>query len=536
MSLIQVSSATMAFATAGTLRQTIHCFRMSLCLHVVAAVSQDVQASFYPWSFTIFLDAPVVAFPSPPQQWLWYPPVRTRGRPGANLFPPGSLQISIAEIPPFTTGHSGQQLAPRSLALPTTHTRIVAGLVPHPDLTIRLSKLYPIDPRLYGNEDAAFITTLAWLNLILRFRVPLAPDGTEDKELVFYSELHTALMKHLADHHLSLSEKRPASAPDRPMPAATDSAGLNTWHVLHLLDYLWTALAVGIKPRPGFRRKLSSAPIAWYDFKISALKVETVWSSLSDTVNPGGAFYFISFKHYPLEGPLPHQSPIIAHKWFPLHLQHALGDLDDEFFRCLPTCPSGDTPSNVTTTLASGHSELFILDGAINSDQEEDQVQQAVAHSIADAASGSTSTPGAGPSRPSCPLPPPPMAGIHPRSLSHTPPPSMRRRLNPIDLTASPPPAGRGVVPVVYGSLMSWIIDMRTNLSRTHFAVTAPTVDDAVHTLLQHFESFFGDPPYVPENKTNKVIIEQLGQFGLFAKDGSWKSGGSIGEGVGRTT
>ncbi|KAJ6607751.1 hypothetical protein B0H10DRAFT_1956004 [Mycena sp. CBHHK59/15] len=233
-----------------------------------------------------------------------------------------------------------------------------------------LCELYPIDPRLYGNEDAAFITTLARLNLILRFRVPLAPDGTEDKELVFYSELHTTLMKHLADHHLSLSEQRPASAPDRPMPAATDSTGLNTWHALRLLDYPWTALAVGIKPRP-------------------ALKVKTVWSSLSDTVNPGGAFYFISkgtilrvgfprstysgFKHYPLEGPLPHQSPIIAHKCFPLHLQHALGDLDDEFFRCLPTCPSSDTPSNVTATLASGHSELFILDGAIKSDQEEDQ-------------------------------------------------------------------------------------------------------------------------------------------------------------------
>ncbi|KAJ6617338.1 hypothetical protein B0H10DRAFT_1948416 [Mycena sp. CBHHK59/15] len=436
----------MALATAGTLTRTIHRFRMSLCLHVVAALSQDVQASFYP-----------------PQQWLWYPPARTWGRPGANLFPPGSLQISIAEIPLFTTDHSGQQPAPRSLALPTTHTQIVAGLqelafVIWPSAMsaqfaeLECPELYPIDPQLYGNEDAAVITTLARLNLILRFRVLLAPDGTEDKELDFYSELHTALMKYLADHHLSLSEQCPASAPDRPMPAATDSAGLNTWHVLHLLDYLWTALAVGIKPRPGFRCKLSSAPIAWYDFKISALKVKTVWSSLSDTVNPGGAFYFIS------KGTI---------------LRHALGDLNDEFFRCLPTCPSGDMPSNMTATLASGHSELFILDGAINSDQEEDQVQQAVARSIADAVSGSSSTPGAGPSRPSRPLPPPPMAGIHPRSLSLTPSATFRE-------------------------LLWW-------------------------------------PPYVPENETNKVIVELLGQFGLFAKDGSWKSGGSIGEGVGRT-
>ncbi|KAJ7762450.1 hypothetical protein B0H14DRAFT_3165643 [Mycena olivaceomarginata] len=79
--------------------------------------------------------------------------------------------------------------------------------------------LYPLDPRLFGNEDAHFITTLNRFNLILKFKVPLAPDGTEDREFIFYSQLHDAVMQHFTDHNLRFSAPSPSSALQEPMPS-----------------------------------------------------------------------------------------------------------------------------------------------------------------------------------------------------------------------------------------------------------------------------------------------------------------------------
>jgi hypothetical protein len=61
---------------------------------------------------------------------------------------------------------------------------------------------------------------------------------------------------------------------------------------MRLSSYPWTTLALGIKPKLGFRRKLADASIAWYDFKIASLATR-IWSSLPDPVNPGGVLYFL---------------------------------------------------------------------------------------------------------------------------------------------------------------------------------------------------------------------------------------------------
>jgi hypothetical protein len=95
----------------------------------------------------------------------------------------------------------------------------------------------------------------------------------------------------MAENKLRFTET-PGQSASLPMPSAEDHAKLNTWHALQLLSYPWTVVALGQKPRPGFRRKISTATIPWYDYRISALTAK-VWTSLPDTVNPGGVVYFI---------------------------------------------------------------------------------------------------------------------------------------------------------------------------------------------------------------------------------------------------
>lgn len=155
-------------------------------------------------------------------------------------------------------------------------------------------ELYTNDPRLFGNEDAHFITTLNRFNLILKFKVPVAPDGGEDGEFIFYSQLHDAVMQHFTDHNLRFSAPSPSLAPPEPMPSVVrDHDAHNAWHALRLLAYPWTLVGLGNKPTRGFRRKLHAAATAWFDFKVLSLRLRALWSSMPDTVNPGRAIYFI---------------------------------------------------------------------------------------------------------------------------------------------------------------------------------------------------------------------------------------------------
>ncbi|KAF7348819.1 hypothetical protein MVEN_01401900 [Mycena venus] len=417
-------------------------------------------------------------------------------------------------------------------------------------------ELHPTDPRLFGDEDAAFLTAMHRFNLIFTFKVPLGPDGNEDKELVFYDSLNSSLVDYMAEKKLCFTET-PDQSPTPPRPSAEDYASLNAWHALQLLSYPWTIVALGNKPRAGFRRKLIAGTVPWYEYRISALGTKT-WSSLSDTVNPGGVIYFIGKlmnplfllthahnasapKYGPVEGPIPDRLPKLPHMCFALHLQHALGELDSAFLECFPACPSGNvTANNALPVVSLPRSQLpasapgsqsLLIDSAIDSDQEEEQLQQAIALSMnTDLPS---STPVAGPSH--RPLPQPPVPAIRPRSASDSSPPASRtrRRLNPRTTTRSPSPE---ILHYSYRTVLAWGDAVRRQLSTALFRVTAPTTDDAVHALLIHFGSFFGGPPYeVAEDAVDAVTIEPSGEFAPLALTTSWKCGESLGPGVGRT-
>lgn len=172
---------------------------------------------------------------------------------------------------------------------------------------VQYPDLYPIDPRLFGSEDATFFSILRQFRLLLTFKVSLAPDGTEDKELIFYAELNTSIAEHMAEHGLHFSGQNPLTSVTPIMPAGADSTTLNEWHAMRLLGFAWTTLMLGNKPKPGYRRKLSAASIPWYDFKIAALSTKQ-WSTLNDTVNPGGVCYFIGKLILPFSCHIPRSS------------------------------------------------------------------------------------------------------------------------------------------------------------------------------------------------------------------------------------
>ncbi|KAJ7200758.1 hypothetical protein GGX14DRAFT_400367 [Mycena pura] len=404
---------------------------------------------------------------------------------------------------------------------------------------VQYPDLYPIDPRLFGSEDATFFSILRQFRLLLTFKVSLAPDGTEDKELIFYAELNTSIAEHMAEHGLHFSGQNPLTSVTPIMPAGADSTTLNEWHAMRLLGFAWTTLMLGNKPKPGYRRKLSAASIPWYDFKIAALSTKQ-WSTLNDTVNPGAP------KFGPLKGPLPGGSKTDIHMCFALHFQHALGEFGtDDPIACLDICPPGAsftaTPSASSGSRvpsmesATGGSRVPLFDSAAtDSDQEEEQVRQAIALSMIQVSSSSSTT-GDGPSR--RPLPQRPTTNIRPRSQTISPPPSIRRRLNPtsIELRRSPSLVLVEAALPMYRTIRAWYLALDAKLSTIPFAITAPTTEAAVNALLQHIESFFGGEPYEADSGVDSVVIEPLGEYGPLTVDRSWKcfSNGSIGPGVG---
>ncbi|KAJ7739630.1 hypothetical protein B0H14DRAFT_3515761 [Mycena olivaceomarginata] len=413
-------------------------------------------------------------------------------------------------------------------------------------------ELYPTDPRLVGSESAILLTVFEKYQLLFDFTLPSKPDGGEDKDLTFYAQLHERLTQHMADHHLHFSGSGVSPSMAALPPAGAPTAQLNRWHASRFESLPWIILAPGIKPKPGFHRKISATPISWYQFSGAHLTPRNHWTPLVDAINPNGLVYFIGPKHGPLKGPL--QGQTVPHMCFPLRIQHELEDMfmpgmtqiADE---CLDSCPSDSgspLPSpRIGAQAASGVGLPVFCTAATDSDEERDQLRHAIELSLAAASSSALAE--AGPSR--RPLPAPPV-NRRPRSPGHhsLSPPYTRRRLDPvIDLrSVSPSPVRpstsrqlmRTPSPEVtrrsFRNLTSWVLAMQLLLSRTASSVTAPSVEAAVHALLIHFESFFGGDPYIPCYESDAVVIEPSSQLGLFARRSSWKSGDALGPGVRR--
>ncbi|KAJ7754753.1 hypothetical protein B0H14DRAFT_2635380 [Mycena olivaceomarginata] len=376
-------------------------------------------------------------------------------------------------------------------------------------------ELYPTDPRLVGSESAILLTVFEKYQLLFDFTLPSKPDGGEDKDLTFYAQLHERLTQHMADHHLHFSGSGVSPSMAALPPAGAPTAQLNRWHASRFESLPWIILAPGIKPKPGFHRKISATPHL------------LLFACHSRTPGP---------KHGPLKGPL--QGQTVPHMCFPLRIQH---ELEDMFMQgmtqiadeCLDSCPSDSgspLPSpRIGAQAASGVGLPVFCTAATDSDEERDQLRHAIELSLAAASSSALAE--AGPSR--RPLPAPPV-NRRPRSPGHhsLSPPYTRRRLDPvIDLRSVSPPE---VTRRSFRNLTSWVLAMQLLLSRTASSVTAPSVEAAVHALLIHFESFFGGDPYTPCYESDAVVIEPSSQLGLFARRSSWKSGDALGPGVRR--
>ncbi|KAJ7882432.1 hypothetical protein B0H14DRAFT_2565413 [Mycena olivaceomarginata] len=429
--------------------------------------------------------------------------------------------------------------------------------------------LYPTDPRLIGSEGSAWATVFNDFNLLFKFEVPAGADGTQGRDSIFYAELNARLTTHMSDHHLHFSGH---SAPPLTMPNldGAQSEIMNTIHAQRFESFAWTLF---------FYRHQAKVWLPAQDFggRCPLVRVHRRWAcktkSLPDPVNPAGVIYFIGLKHGPLQGPLP--AGRIPHACFPLRVQYALeckALILSDPIHCLDICPSSRSLAPETRTLAparaagapelplfdAGHDSdeepiqsLPLFDAAHDSDEEATQIRRALALSLADNAL--PASPEAGPSN----VPMPALLGPRARPASlhvHTPsPPSIRRRLNTaIDLTLSPspPPPSRllltarqstwtpspspapAILPT-YTNVRAWSQALKPKLATGLSVVTAPTVEAAVTAFLQTFESFYGGDPYVAPKPVDTVSIDPPGEFGLLAKDRSWKSGTAIGHGVG---
>ncbi|KAJ7032923.1 hypothetical protein C8F04DRAFT_1184619 [Mycena alexandri] len=365
--------------------------------------------------------------------WQWSLPVPFQHSPGARLRYRGWVEMSAAGSPLFIIVPGGRRLARQchtdSTDLSPTVLALVLLLLPrtrsptsYPLLYGRFQQmpnqrhtdpeypdLYPADPRLWGEENSALITTLNEFHLIFEFLVPAPPNGVDIKEHIFYADLNATLTEFMNKHHLSFSGV-PATAPTPPMPATV----LNEWHALRLLHYPRTTVNLGNKPKAGFRRKLTAAVTPWYDFKIAALRTKTSWSAFPDFVNPNNVLYLIASKYGPVRGPVPPNFLLDAtHLCLPLHLQHALRDFDDATIECHPDCSTVVTPAPAHPAAGATTSEQsLLLDIPLDADQEDKHLRLALANSLGETPGPSlmSSTPEAGPSR--RPLPTPPLASI----------------------------------------------------------------------------------------------------------------------------
>ncbi|KAJ7017917.1 hypothetical protein C8F04DRAFT_1330999 [Mycena alexandri] len=268
---------------------------------------------------------------------------------GLHRSSPNSTRLGSAAAPKNTVTHKLSFIICRFQQMPNQrHTD-----PEYPDL-------YPADPRLWGEENSALITTLNEFHLIFEFLVPTPPDGVDIKEHIFYADLNATLTEFMNKHHLSFSGV-PATAPTPPMPAT----GLNEWHALRLLNYLWTTVNLGNKPKAGFRRKLTAAVTPWYDFKLAALRTKTSWSAFPDFVNPNNVLYLIASKYGPVRGP------------------HALRDFDDATIECHPHCSTVVTPAPAHPAAGATTSEQsLLLDIPLDADQEDEHLRLALANSL----------------------------------------------------------------------------------------------------------------------------------------------------------
>src|ERR1700761_5796508 len=151
--------------------------------------------------------------------------------------------------------------------------------------------LYPTNPRLFGAEDATLVAAFTRFNLMFTFQPPTGPDGTEDKDLVFYAELDARVRQHLSDNHLCFPGPPGGSSTSSLTPIDPQPLAGNQWDAMQFQNFRWTPLAPGNKPRSGYARKVSVAGTAWYEINIGTLPKR--WTSLSDHVNPGGVVYLI---------------------------------------------------------------------------------------------------------------------------------------------------------------------------------------------------------------------------------------------------
>ncbi|KAF8160100.1 hypothetical protein K438DRAFT_1776639 [Mycena galopus ATCC 62051] len=354
-------------------------------------------------------------------------------------------------------------------------------------------ELYPIDFHLVGSERSSLATLLRQHDLLFKFQVPVKLEGSEDTDVVFYAALNTCVKDHMAKHHLRFSRFTPTDLPE--LPHTNDVELINAQHVERLDALGWTVLVTGIKPKSAaFERKINLTSICWYHFKLSVFSDRHYWAPIADPANPNQHIYFIGPKHCPLEGPLLGMSVPCTHRPF----QRPSGVL-----RYLPS-PTKARPTLATALVPVRSNSVTLLDTAANdSDEEADQLRQALALSVADAV-------------------PPPSTEAGPSSRPMSPSPlSTRRRLDvaeTIDLTTSPSPVAVDIEDVDD----DYFPDAGGN-SPVQCCLTTPTVEAGVKALLTHFESFYSGNEYVAENQVDAVQIEPSGEFGLLARHGTWK-------------
>ncbi|KAJ7230121.1 hypothetical protein GGX14DRAFT_384076 [Mycena pura] len=406
--------------------------------------------------------------------------------------------------------------------------------------------LYPRDARLFA-ENVWLRTYASQFGLIFTFDVPLGVDGLNapfvDKDFNFHALFNTALLEHMENENIHFTGS--AAPPPFAEPHNVDP---NMQQALQVAQYPWVVVKFGIAPsQPHFKRKMTAAAIPWFAFTINHLAQKEYWTSIKDVANEGSLIYFIAPRNGPLAGRLPgalKDSP--PHLCFSLRFQDRSGALPPDYsIRCLSDCPVSDTNElgAATASPASpppGRMSLF-EDGAHNSDQEEEQLQQAIALS---SESLYRPFPVAGPSRRPLPFPP--------RTPSPVLPASLILGLSPQRATASIRPRSAStsstipaeIISVTYRTVRAWSDGLDRYLGEDTFTINAPSIEAAIPALLAHFESFSTGVPYSGHGTAQAVEIEPKGEFAPFTEDISCKvvlltallaSGDSVGDGVMRT-
>ncbi|KAJ7114568.1 hypothetical protein C8R43DRAFT_961339 [Mycena crocata] len=410
--------------------------------------------------------------------------------------------------------------------------------------------LYPVDPRVFQEESAGLYSALQQNNLVFTYTVP-APDTTTMAPS-FYADLNSEIHKFMAKHGLRFSVE-----PD-PLPFSVER-DTPEWHAQQVSALPWTFCQLGQRARSlRLGRKISATNVPWHAFTEAGLKKALM--GLKNFIVPG-EYYLMAPKSGPLLGTPFRMSG--EHACLPLRVLLPL--TADYIFQptpieCVAGCPAEDFDSPPRAPRPAQRAQgVFIEEvAAVNSDEEEDFMAQAIRRSIADAphptgpaasssslfadaaqsqvapalaASSSAAARGESSRRP---LPPLPLVRRRSTEASPPPPPH-RRRLNPvaIDLTRSPSPE---VSQPTFRTVTSWSNCVDSHLSRETCYVSASTTEVAVTALLAHFKSFFGGPPYVSSSPSEAFTIRPATRFGLLAKDTMWSIGEASGPGPGKNT